>query len=465
MAGKELPGGLMNPPRTRTRKPAEAFGGNHLTTANRDRLSLKVAVLLFSTLLSLFGAEWLYRFKLTLGKSRQQIDYSYRVASNVPVEYDENYGEHPKPNLESFDCFVRDGRVAWGSVVTHSNRDGLGGKTTLEEYEKADIRILVFGDSFSDWTQGGATWPDLLQAHLERDLGKKVAVVDYGRAGYGVLQMLDLAATKINQLHPNLAIIAAIGDDFSRARWWSREVDKDGMTRFMLSTRKNNFDDYRFAVDQLLVVPEATRQWCEQELVRPDAQDPTLEKANRQFAKIRREVESVRKAVPLLSWDHSFLYKRLVTGNPYGFPDGNMPRISITDLRQDRRATKDLRRIRKAGTPLLLAYLPTMQELKSRKVIASYQDLLLMNSVERMLNLRFRLVQQEYHGELPHKIDLQPYDWHPNRRGLEVYAAVVAHMALSELPRRSSASGRSITKAGDKLQAKTLAAGLTSESR
>jgi len=191
-------------------------------TANSDRLSLKVMVLLFSTLLFLFGAEWLYRLKLRLVRPRQHIEYSYRVASIVPFEYDEQYGAHPKPHLESFDCFVKDGRVAWGSVVTDSNRDGLGGKTTLDQYENADVRILVFGDSFSDWNQGGETWPDLLQRHLEKDLGKRVAVLDYGLAGYGALRMLDLAADKISQLHPNLAIIAAIGDDFSRALVVSR---------------------------------------------------------------------------------------------------------------------------------------------------------------------------------------------------------------------------------------------------
>lgn len=430
---------------------AEPLEAVNLTTANSDKLSLKVAILLFSTLLSLVGAEWLYRLKLRLAGSRQPVEYSYRVASIVPFEYDGQYGAHPKPNLESFDCFVKDGRVAWGSVVTDSNRDGLGGRTTLEQYETADVRILVFGDSFSDWSQGGDTWPDLLQRHLE-DLGKKVAVLDYGLAGYGVLRMLDLAADKINQLHPNLAVIAAIGDDFSRARWWSAEFKKDGMARFMLSTRKNDFEDYRFAVDQLLVVPEATRQWCEQQLVRPDVRDPILQKANRQFVTIRQEVERVRKAVPLLSWDHCFLRNRLFTGNPYGFPDGNVPRISITDFRQDPRATKDVRLIRMSATRLLLVYLPMMQELKNRRVIASHRDLLLMRSLEGMLNTRFRLVQQEYDGELPHKIDLQPYDWHPNRRGLELYAAVVARMALLEFPGGSTADGRAATKAGNKPQ-------------
>ena len=96
-----------------------------------------------------------------------------------------------------------------------------------------------------------------------------------------------------------------------------------------------------------------------------------------------------------------------------------------------------------SGTHLLLVYLPMMQELKSRKVIASHRDLLLMHSMEGMLHTRFRLVQQQYDGELPAKIDLQPYDWHPNRRGLELYAAMVARMAAQELPSRWPAQMKS----------------------
>lgn len=60
--------------------------------------------------------------------------------------------------------------------------DRLSGKTTLEEYENADIKILVFGDSFSEWNQE-ATWPDLMQRHLEAQLGRKVGVLDFALAG------------------------------------------------------------------------------------------------------------------------------------------------------------------------------------------------------------------------------------------------------------------------------------------
>jgi len=398
---------------------------------NAYRLLPRLALLVLSTLLGLFTAEWVYRLKLL--RARGAIGYNYRVSPSVPVGHDEKYGDHPKPNVESWGCFIRDGKVAWGSVVARSNRDGLMGKTTFDQYEKADIRILAFGDSFTEWNQGDTTWPDLLQEELHNRLNRKVAVLDYARAGYGALQMLDLAADEIAELHPDLTIVALIGDDFSRARWWSQEIEKDGLTRFMLSTRKDNFTDYHFATDQVLIVPEATRAWCERQLVHPDPQDPVLERANRQFATVKHEVESVRKAVPLLSWDYSFVYQRLTTGSAYKYPDSNMPRVSIVDLCRDRRAAEDARRIQKAGSRVMLVYLPTMEEFKKRKVMASRKDVLLMNSMEAMLNTRFRLLQEEYYGALPVKIDMLPYDWHPNLDGLKLYAVILAPMTLQKL--------------------------------
>ncbi len=400
-------------------------------TPGGDRLWIKLGVLLVSTILTLFAVEWSYRLKLRT--MRRRTEYDYRVSPIVPVAFDAKYGVHPKPNLVIWACYMLDGKVAWGSVVARSNQDGLVGKSTLQDYETADVRILAFGDSFTEWNQDGVTWPDLLERKLREQTGKRVVVLNYARAGYGVLQMLDLAADRINQLHPDLAIIAAIGDDFSRARWWSRELERNGFRRFLLSSNKDNFDDYRFAVDQVLIVPQATPQWCEGQLHHPNPRDPVLLKANNQFAAIKREVESVRKAVPLLSWDYSFVYRRLTTGSPYIFPDGNMPRLSITDFRQDAEASADAAAIRSSGSRILLVYLPTMDEMKSRKLLAAKADRKLMESVEEMLGMRLRLIQQEYNGKVPGKIDLRPYDWHPNRQGMELYAAAIAPIAQRQL--------------------------------
>jgi len=416
--------------------------GQQLMSTLTNNLVKGCTVVLLSTCLSLFAAEWAYRLflRIKIARSHLQSNYNYRVTSEVPVEYDAKYGERPKPHSESYDCYIEGGRVIWGTTGTRSNRDGLDGKTTIEEYRRADIKILVFGDSFSHFNQGSDTWPDILQRRLTKEFGRDVAVLDYARGTYGVLQMLDLAADKIAQLEPNLIIIATINDDFTRARWWSSEVEENGIRRFMLSSEKGSFRDYRVAVDQLLIVPEATRDWCEQQIAHPNGRDRVLREANRQYGEIQNEVEAVRRAVPLMSWDHSFLYRRLVHGFAFKWPALSIPRLTIKDYREDSRARDDVRRIRASGVRVMLVYLPQMDELKRRAVIANDQSLALMNSLEVMLNTRFHVIQEEYHGKIPGKIDLLPYDIHPNWQGLDFYATVVAGMVGRELSFGSTAA-------------------------
>jgi len=75
----------------------------------------------------------------------------------------------------------------------------------------------VFGDSWAAFQQENRNWPLFLQDVLEARLGKKVHVVNFGRDGYGILQMFDLAATKIVEWKPDLVLFTFITDDLSRA--------------------------------------------------------------------------------------------------------------------------------------------------------------------------------------------------------------------------------------------------------
>jgi len=399
----------------------------------KSKLRIKIALVLFSTIFSLFLAELGYRvyLRIDLARSHRQIDYTYRMTPSVQIEYDEEYGARPKPNSEFWMSSIKDGQLVWGSVTSRSNGDGLAGKTTIEEYNRAEVKVLVFGDSYSQWNQQGVTWPDILEQNLTKALQKRVAVLDYARAGYGVLQMLDLAADKIEEHHPDLVIIATIDNDFTRARWWAREVETNSIKRWMLSSRKDTLLDYRFAVDEYLVCPEATREWCEQQLA-AGGSDSVLEKANSQFARLKVEVERQRNSVPLLSW-RSYLYRRLVTGSPLEETVDGLPRISINDFREDEKTRDNVNRIRATGAPVMLVYLPKMPELRKRARIINNQTEQLMASLERMLDRPFHLIQQEYSGELPPKIDLRPYDGHPNREGLQFYADAITPLAVAAL--------------------------------
>ncbi|MBO6784884.1 MAG: SGNH/GDSL hydrolase family protein, partial [Alphaproteobacteria bacterium] len=67
------------------------------------------------------------------------------------------------------------------------------------DYETADLKVLVFGDSFTAQVDTGVdprgvTWPDYFQRSLAERTGRSVHVVNFGRDGYGILQMADLAA-------------------------------------------------------------------------------------------------------------------------------------------------------------------------------------------------------------------------------------------------------------------------------
>lgn len=72
-----------------------------------------------------------------------------------------------------------------------------------------EIRILALGDS---WTFGylvpdGQTWPDQLEARLERDTGRPVEVINAGVPGYSVRQALMTLEDPGLSLQPQVVVI------------------------------------------------------------------------------------------------------------------------------------------------------------------------------------------------------------------------------------------------------------------
>ncbi|OAD22436.1 Lipase, GDSL domain protein [Candidatus Thiomargarita nelsonii] len=162
---------------------------------------------------------------------------------------------------------VKNGKVTWcPEAILISNKDGLEGKTTIKEYNNADLKILAFGDSFTHWNQKGYTWPDLLQENLAKILDVNVSVLNYGRGGYGVLQMFDLAEAKIKEHQPDLVIFAFINDDLTRGRWWTKTVNIGGYTRSLCSSNKEDFN-LKIASDMYYIVnPSVDLAWCQKSL-------------------------------------------------------------------------------------------------------------------------------------------------------------------------------------------------------
>ncbi|MFN0044488.1 MAG: hypothetical protein ACKVSF_14900, partial [Alphaproteobacteria bacterium] len=181
-------------------------------------------------------------------------------------------------------------------------------------WETAEIRILVFGDSFPAFYANGQTFPIKLQAELEQRTGKRVHILNFGRDGTGVLQHWRLAAAMIEQWQPDLAIFTFTTDDLDRARIWRTVTRIDGEPRILTSVTPDPDPPIEVAQDTFVYEPRATYEWC-QAALKNDGRDPLV--ADLVFKQRRMIRENGYDISGPYSLTHSFLLAALRHGNPY----------------------------------------------------------------------------------------------------------------------------------------------------
>lgn len=391
----------------------------------------KLAVAFITTVVTCLVLEAFYRGRLAVGASGFSANSGCRVTADPFVEYDEKHGRKFKPNGEFFATYLRDGEVVRGMVSRVTNADGLSSRTSIDEYDHSDVKILVFGDSFTCWNQQGVSWPDLCEAELERRLEMSVGLLNYAQGGYGVIQMLELASDIVRRHQPDIVIFAIIGQDLTRDRWWDKVITRDGLTRWLKSSRKDGFDDYRHAVDVMLVEERATRAWCERMLTgsavtRADRE--LLRELTNRFLQLRTEVYAVRYRSSLLALDRSFLARRLVQGYPFEFRLQTIPTIRFDDFSEDVPTVRSLRVLQQSAMPMLLFYLPMGHEIVAGRPLMNRQSEKLMASLEKLSDQNIIDLASQYRRQPPAKIDLLPIDAHPNHDGLVWYAEEIANI-------------------------------------
>jgi hypothetical protein len=213
-------------------------------------------------------------------------------------------------------------------------------------------------------------------------------------------------------------------------------VTTGGMVRWMLSTRKGVFDDYRYAQDRFIVCPGATRKWGERMLAADkvtDADRAILASANQRYVQIRREVKQFRPRVSLLTVRESFLYNRIWSGFPTSVRVFDVPRVQFDDFSMDADVVRGVETLRSTGVPLLLVYLPMSGEIDKGRPLMALQSIRLMRSLERMTGEKFVVLPQKGSVKRPEKMNLLPFDHHPNFDGLRWYANVVADAVTARL--------------------------------
>jgi hypothetical protein len=372
-------------------------------------------------------------------------------------EFDEQFGYVYPPGRVIAYTGVGAGRVTGCDRLNVMNKEGNIGPI-VGNYREAALKILVFGDSWAAFHQKDAagrerTWPLFLQDVLTARLGKPVHVVNFGRDGYGILQMFDLAAAKIPEWKPDLAIITFITDDLKRARFWRTVVGEGAAMRVLTTLEPVRNPRTERAADTYLLMPSATYEWC-RGIVGTDRTDPVLDALIEKHRRLLSN-NSPRQVADIFTVRHSYLYNLVSAGDPFHFVwkrirPAVLPQVTFDDFGKDARLLQDIERINATGIPWVLFHLAFYPEINARReYILDRQRTALLESLEKVTARKVLRTTDYVAVPVPdlERIKASPEDFHPSVWGMEFYAKAVAEGLLRQglVPSRNRAmpsSGR-----------------------
>jgi hypothetical protein len=411
-----------------------------MTAGKPRRGALKNAGLaLAACLLSLSGAEAGYRYHLyrTQPARFQPLILQTDFFQRSPWLYNETYGWDYQPG-ETYGGTIADGVVisCWRWLANERGNVG----RVQGSYEDADLKVLVFGDSWTSQPRRlpdgtTVTWPDFLQDELEAKTGGSVHVVNFARDASGVLQMFDMARVKLPEWKPDLAVVAFITDDLTRARSWRTTGQFDGAWRVLTALSPAQPPNLEDAAETAIVHPNADPSWC-RETKRAQSVDDPIAAAIEQH---RRQTRG--RGNPLadpFSLSQSFLFDAVVRGNPTHtniarLKPAQNPRHSLRSFADDDRTVEAFKEVEQLGIPVVLVHLAYFAEIASdREVIpTSARDESLWHSLEKLHGgpIYNTLDHVERPVVRPEELSGDfPRDHHPSLRGLTFYGQMVAEL-------------------------------------
>lgn len=360
------------------------------------------------------------------------------VLSQSLWQYDRDYGYSYVPALKVDVTGLKDGRVAQCSELISANEEGNFGPS-VPDFDRADFRIIVLGDSFLRAEVTGPAWTKILGERLESQWGKTVRVLNLGRDGYGLPQMMTLANHKLKELQPSLVIFAFNGPALGRARSWRAVVGSGDDMRIYTSTENSPNPDPERAADTFIALPSATKGWCDAHLGKPPDErriDPIL---NKLIAK-HREI-ALKNGSPYANFFElraSYVYDLVRYRNPFKSQLGKMvpsanPELTYDDYRVDPQFMSDLSSVINSGIPYIFAHLALGKSISegrefdldshSRKLVDSLRNLTGSEIYKTTDFVSLSPVDAL-------RMCASPNDCHPSEFGHSVYADVASKMIL-----------------------------------
>jgi hypothetical protein len=362
----------------------------------------------------------------------------FSVADVSQWNYDPAYGYNYIPSLKIQFASFKGGVVVGCGQAQSANEQGNFGPPVLD-FDSADVKIAIFGDSFLGAQVTGPSWAKMLGEKLESKLHKTVRVMNMGRDGYGLPQMVALANGKLKDLRPALIVFSVQDVSFGRGRSWRTTIGSGDDVRVYTSVENAPYPNPEEAADTTIVVPSVSRIWCENQLQKSlDEQksDPLLQK----IVVKHREI-AIRNGSPnadLFDFKTSYVYGLIRYRSPFRsqwrkmMPSTN-PEVTYEDYRDDPKFMADIAGVMNSGVPYVFAHLAlgtsisegreSDLDVRSRKLMESLRN---VTGAEIYKTTDFISLSRE--DAL--RMCLSAIDCHPSEFGHGVYADVVAKMIL-----------------------------------
>jgi hypothetical protein len=311
-------------------------------------------------------------YRLILLRTDPRLMLPWRLASPAglpPIEVynrslwkfdpDEGY-QYARDDVDS--TRIERGIVTDCTRLNPINANG-GGGLIEGDYASADLKIAVFGDSFTWFSSPeNLTWTNYLQRDLQRLTGRSVHVLNFARDGIGVMRMFDLAAVRLPKYRPDFAIFALTTTTGMRpGRVWRFETVVDGEPRVFTVPTPTKTTDRAVAFDTFILHAQATLDWCQSTKGRAD-------EVTRQIVDKYIRLRVTRYSASDLS--RSFVLNKIVNRDPFESSkaiDRVSPSASYRPFSQDETFLQAVSAVERTGIPYVLIHLPYYPEVASGK--------------------------------------------------------------------------------------------------
>lgn len=369
---------------------------------------------LLAVMLTYAAVEIAYRLYL-----QHAGDLTYHVANRSLHEYDSLSGFRFVPNIRATTVSFHKGKPVSWDTISIGPYGNLG--NGVQSWTDDDFKILAFGDSFTAYPFSYNSWSEYIAAPLSSALGKNVEVMNLGRDGFSLLQMIRLANITLQNTKADLAVIAFIPGDLARARIWRTQVETNGRERGVVSTQPSRVPDMEYATDVLLIEPALNPDWCLRVFGSANSHQSLVEPLHEKFRRLLNE--NLTNEFGFLT---PLLFNRIRHGEPY-YSVRKIPRnppVGFQRFEEDKEFVEDLKGLLGKGVPVVFVLLPGYEDLKAGKILFSEQERSLYESLNSILPTKvYSLLELENVPEISiDSLFLLPYDRHPSKRGAEWYA-------------------------------------------